>query len=200
MIASLRGTLILSESRSIVVECSGVGFRCQASDNTIRSLGSNGSEVFVYTYMTVREDAIELCAFADADELQMFKVLVNVNGVSARLAVSLLSEYDPDRLALFIASGDSKALTKAAGIGAKLAQRIVLETKDKLGAADINISADATFASAAASNSATAEAVSALVSLGFSQTDASVAVGKLDKSLPVETLIKEALKQLSRQV
>ncbi len=200
MIASLRGTLVFAESRSIVIECSGVGFKCQASDNTIRQLDKIGSEVFVHTHMTVREDALELCAFADNNEMSMFKVLINVNGVSARLAVSLLSEYDTDRLALFIASGDSKALTKASGIGAKLAQRIVLETKDKLSAADVGISDDANFASAAAANSATAEAVSALVSLGFTQTDASVAVGKLDKSLPVEALIKEALKQLSRQV
>ena len=200
MISSLRGKLILAEARTVVIECGGVGFKCNASLNTVSALGNIGSEVFVYTYMTVREDAIELSAFSDIDELEIFKLLIGVNGVSARIALSLLSEFTADRLILHIASSDTKALTKANNVGAKLAQRIVLELKDKLTSTDISLGADTELASSASSNSSASEAVSALVALGFSQTDASVAIGKLDKSLPVETLIKEGLKSLSRQV
>lgn len=200
MISSLRGKLILAEARTVVIECGGVGFKCNASLNTVSALGNIGSEVFVYTYMTVREDAIELSAFSDINELEIFKLLIGVNGVSARIALSLLSEFTADRLILHIASSDTKALTKANNVGAKLAQRIVLELKDKLTSTDISLGADTELASSASSNSSASEAVSALVALGFSQTDASVAIGKLDKSLPVETLIKEGLKSLSRQV
>lgn len=200
MISSLRGKLILAEARTVVIECGGVGFKCNASLNTVSALGNIGSEVFVYTYMTVREDAIELNAFSDINELEIFKLLIGVNGVSARIALSLLSEFTADRLILHIASSDTKALTKANNVGAKLAQRIVLELKDKLTSTDISLGADTELASSASSNSSASEAVSALVALGFSQTDASVAIGKLDKSLPVETLIKEGLKSLSRQV
>lgn len=200
MISSLRGKLIFTEPKAITVECGGVGFRCNASANTVSAVGSTGSEVFVYTYMSVREDAIELSAFSSNDELELFKLLISVNGVSARIALSLLSEFPVDRLTLHIASSDSKALTKAANVGAKLAQRIVLELKDKLSTGGISLAEDIQSVATASSNSNTSEAVSALVSLGFSQTDASVAVGKLDKSLPVEKLITEALKLLSRQV
>ena len=200
MISSLRGKLISAEQRAVVVECGGVGFRCNASANTVALLGKIGSEVFVHTYMTVREDAIELSAFYDINELEIFKLLIAVNGVTATIALSLLSEFTVDRLILHIASSDAKALTKANNVGAKLAQRIVLELKDKLTSSDISIGADATIAASAVENSAASEAISALVALGFSQTDASVAVGKLDKALSVEELIKEALKQLSRQV
>lgn len=201
MIASLRGKLIATDLKSIVVECSGVGFNCNASTNTISSLGQIGSDVFVYTYMTVREDAIELAAFKEKEELEFFRLLINVNGVSARIALSLLSEFTADRLALCIASSDAKALQKANGVGAKLAQRIVLELHDKVGSADIGVSSqNVEYVGNSASNSTTAMAVDALVSLGYSKTDASVAVGKLDGTKPLEVLIKEALNILARQV
>jgi len=198
MIASLRGKLIYTDNTSAVVECGGVGLRCSVTKNTLYRLPQKGSEVFLYTHLAVREDSLDLYGFESEAELNAFKLITSVNGVGAKLGIAILSEFEADRLTVYIASGDAKALTAASGVGIKLAQRIVLELKDKVGAIaedgeDIKAIGNAT----AHTNSS--EAV-ALVSLGYSQGEASLAVGRLDQTLSAEELIKQALKSLARRI
>ena len=198
MIASLRGTLIHTDNVSAVVECSGVGFRLAVTKNTLYRLLQKGQEVFLYTFLAVREDALDLYGFIDADELEAFRLITAVNGVGAKIGIAILSEFSPSQLRIYIASGDAKALTAASGVGIKLAQRIVLELKDKVGAIETDDGIDLKAVGNATLNSSTKEAVAALVSLGYTQSEASLAVGRLDTSLSTEELIKQALKQLAR--
>ncbi len=134
MLYSVRGTLVHLEPRMAVVECGGVGFRCQITMNTARQLPALGAEALLYTILNVREDAMELFGFADQSELRCFQQLTAVSGVGPKAAIAILSELSPDRIAVAVAGGDYKSLTRAQGVGPKLAQRIVLELKDKVGA------------------------------------------------------------------
>ena len=181
-----------------VIECGGVGFRCHITMNTARQLPALGEEALLYTMMSVREDAIELFGFADQAELNCFKQLTAISGVGPKAAASVLSELSPEKVALAAASGDYKTITRAQGIGPKLAQRIVLEMKDKVGklaaAPGVELSGGPVSVSGGA-----AEAVSALTMLGFTPGEASAAVGKLDSALPVEELVRQALKSLARR-
>ncbi len=198
MIYSVRGALIYTDMSTAVVECGGVGMKCSVSMNTRRKLPPIGGEVMLFTHMNVREDAMDLFGFSDLDELEMFKLIVSVSGVGPKVALSILSEFEPSALSLYIASGDSKSITRASGVGAKLAQRIVLELKDKLGATSFGDSQDVAAAVSVGGSSNSSEAVQALVALGYSQSEASLAVGKLDATQSVECLIKEGLKALAR--
>lgn len=198
MIASLRGKHLYSDNQTLVVECGGVGFKCMASLKTLCSLPPKNSEVFVHTYMTVREDAMDLYAFATIEELECFKLVTSVNGLGAKMGISLLSEFTPDQISFFIVSGDAKSLTKASGVGPKLAQRMVLELKDKISKGAITLSDDNLLIQSTAKNENSSEAIAALVALGFSQSEATSAVSKLDQSLSVDELIKGGLKNLSR--
>ncbi len=201
MIASLHGKLIVKDIASAVIECGGVGLRCAITQNTYSHLGAVGEEAFLYTHLSVREDALDLYGFSTESELHVFKLITGVSGVGPKIGISILSQFTADRVLLYIASGDAKALTAASGVGLKLAQRIVLELKDKAGsvAADEQI-ADLTSVTAAAENSASKEAIEALVSLGYSQSEAALAVGKLGTSLGVDEYIKQALRLLSRGI
>ncbi len=199
MIASLRGKLIMKDAAFAVVECGGVGLKCFITQNTYNSLGAIGGEVFLYTHMNVREDAIDLYGFISEAELSAFRLITSVSGVGSKIAVAMLSQLTPDKIMLCVAAGDYKALTVAQGVGTKLAQKIVFELKDKVGsvAAEQGISEVVAVGNATA-NSAPREAIEALVSLGYSQSEASLAVGRLDGTLDVDELIKQALKQLAR--
>lgn len=201
MLYCVKGELIHLEPRMAVVSCSGVGFRLQITMNTARQMPSVGSEAMLYTFMNVREDAIELFGFADQGELTCFKQLTGISGVGPKAGLSILSELTPERVALAVASGDYKALTKAAGVGPKLAQRIVLELKDKVGAglATSGGGVDLPAAVTVSASSNAAQAVDALTMLGFTAGEASQAVGRLDSALPVETLVRDALKMLARR-
>lgn len=199
MIATLRGTLIYSDNASIIVECGGVGLKALATTSTLNRLPQKGEEVFVHTYMAVREDAIELFAFSDVDELDTFKMLISVSGVGAKMGIALLSELSASQIVLAISTGDSKTLTRANGVGPKLAQRIVLELKDKVGSlggeeVELNTPVKNTKTLTAAG-----EAVEALISLGYTKGEASLAVSRLDEGLSSEELIKQALKALARR-
>ncbi len=198
MIYSLSGKLVYTDLSTAVIECGGVGYKCNVSLNTLQSLPPVNQNAFLLTHLNVREDAVDLFGFSTAEELDMFKLITSVSGVGPKVAMSILSEFTPDKLCLYIAGGDSKSITRASGVGAKLAQRIVLELKDKVASVTTESSADIEAAVVASGNANTADAVAALVSLGFSQSEASVAVGKLDSSLSVEQLIKEGLRALSK--
>lgn len=200
MIASLRGKLIYTDNAVAVVECGGVGFKCFVTKNTLYNLPQKNEEVFLYTYMVVREDAMDLYGFESSEELEAFKLITSVNGVGAKIGLALLSEFTASQLTLYIASNDPKALTVANGVGIKLAQRIVLELKDKVGSLTSGETLEIKAVGNATINTNTKEAVAALVSLGYSQSEASLAVGKLDISLPTDELIKQALKTLARGI
>ena len=198
MIYNVKGTLTYIDAQFVVVECGGVGFKCFTTLNTSKSVGKIGSEVNLYTYLSVREDAMDLFGFSTVTELDAFKMLITVSGVGPKAAVSVLSELTPDRLALAIASSDTKAIIKANGIGKKTAERIVLELKDKMASVALgDISSAVASAGSIVEESASAEAVAALVALGFSQSDAAVAVGQMDKSLSADEMIRLGLRQLS---
>ena len=201
MIYSVRGTLTAAGPRFAVVECGGVGFDCQITGHTARQLPALGSEVMLFTFMNVREDAIELFGFADRAELGCFRQLTAITGVGPKAAAAILSELSPEKVALAVAGGDYKSLTRAQGVGPKLAQRIVLEMKDKVKAlaplGGMEMPAPADGVRSAAGNAA--EAVSALSMLGFSAGEASAAVGRLDSTLPVEELVRQALKGLAKR-
>ncbi len=200
MLYSVKGELIHIEPRVAVISCGGVGFRCQITMNTARQLPSVGNEAMLYTMMNVREDAIELFGFATQEELASFKQLTAISGVGPKVGLSILSELSPEKVALAVATGDYKALTKAAGVGPKLAQRIVLEMKDKVKALTSSASGfDMPSGGVVSAAGNAAQAVDALTVLGFTAGEASAAVGKLDSALPVETLVRDALKMLARR-
>lgn len=199
MIASLRGKLLYSDENTVVVECSGVGFKCFATKNTIYNLPEKGEEVFLHTHLAVREDAMDLYGFSDLDELSAFKMVTSVSGVGPKIGIALLSQFSASQMLLYIASDDAKALTAASGVGIKLAQRIVLELKDKVG--NLNVSNSAVIKSVRKTEtvSAASEAIEALIALGYTKGEASLAVSRLDSDLPSSELIKQALKSLSRR-
>lgn len=201
MLYNIRGKLTVSDVNFIVVECGGVGFKCFTTLNTVKNIGRTGDEVNVFTYLAVREDAMDLYGFATLDELNAFKLLISVSGIGPKAAAAILSELAPDRLAICIASGDAKAITKAQGVGKKTAERVVLELKDKMGSIAVGDTSDVVSSVASVGESSnSAEAVEALVALGYSQSDAAVVVGGMDKSLTVDEMIRNGLKQLAKKL
>lgn len=192
----LHGMLEYNDGLTAVVDCGGVGFQCAVSSHTARAIGGAGAPVRLYTYLNVREDTLELYGFAEPEELRCFRLLICVSGIGCKVALSILSALTPQRFALAVATGDIKALTMASGVGNKLAQRILLELKDKM-KADLQ-QGDGTaesFAQAELSDTA-AEAVNALVVLGYRQGEAAAAVAKCAPELSLERMIKEALRLL----
>ena len=200
MLYSVRGKLIHTTASSAVVEYGGVGFDCQTTLNTLKTLRL-GSEVTLYTYLNVREDALELFGFATKTELETFKTLISVSGVGPKAGLSVLSELSPEQVAMAIATDDIKTITRAQGIGKKIAQRIVLELKDKLAkgmATDSGFSGIGAGA-AVATGGNVPKALEALGVLGYTHSDVSPVLATLDSSLPVEQLIALTLKQMGRQ-
>ena len=197
MLYSVRGKLIAIESNAAVVECGGVGYMCQTTMNTLKAVKLN-TEVTLYTYLNVREDAVDLFGFATKAELETFKNLISVSGVGPKAGLAVLSELSPEQVAMAIASDDLKTITRAQGIGKKIAQRIVLELKDKLAKA---AKEDSSFAqnSVNVSTGNVPKAIEALGVLGYSPSDVSPVLATLDSALPVEQLISLTLKQMGRQ-
>ena len=200
MIYSVRGKLTQKEPFLAVVECAGVGYACRTTCSTSAQLGETGKEVYLYTYLHVREDNVELFGFYSMQELNCFKMLISVSGVGPKAALSILSDIDAQRFALTVASGDSKVFTKTKGVGPKLAQRIVLELKDKIAkesitASDIKSSGNIFVPE----GDNCAEAVSALMVLGFSQEEVAAAVSKIDTSLDTGEIVKQALKIIGKK-
>ncbi len=199
MIASLNGRLIFKDLNRAVIECGGIGFKCMITSNTFSKLGNIGETVFLNTYLSVKEDALDLFGFSTTEELETFKMITSVSGVGPKIGLAILSEFTADNVTLFIATGDAKALTAATGVGIKLAQRIVLELKDKINSlSGILPSEQISVIGNSNKNSNSREAIEALVALGYSQSEASLAVGRLDAELKTDELIKGALKYLSR--
>ncbi len=201
MFYSLTGKVIYQNEQYVAISCGGVGFKCTTTRTTLEKLNTgNGEDVTVFTHLNVREDALDLFCFYTEQELDAFKLLIGVSGVGPKAAIAILSELTPDRFAVAVASGDSKAITLANGVGPKLAQRVIMELKDKIGTVSFvsdDVISTSNAVSTANKNSNTAEAISALVSLGYTQTEASLSVSKLSPDLSVEELIKCALKSMT---
>ena len=201
MFYSVTGKVVFSDLYSVAVECGGVAFKCLTSANSLRDIDKYKT-VTLFTHLNVREDALDLFGFSTEYELEWFKLLIGVTGVGPKAALAILSEQTPEKLALCISSGDVKAITKANGVGPKIAQRVILELKDKAKSAVSSIGGDtdAESVSAVGEMPNTSEAVAALTMLGYSKTEAAVAVSKIDSSLSVQDIIKQALKILSKRV
>lgn len=198
MFYSLTGNVVYTDETSVALSCSGVAFRCYTSFNTLCKIGSTGETVTLYTYLSVREDALDLFGFFDTAELDCFKILIGVSGVGPKAAIAILSRLTPDKLSQAVTTGDVKAITAAQGVGPKIAQRIIVELKDKLAPFATGVSSvDFSSVSAANSSIGGSDAIDALMALGYSRSEASLAVGKLDQSLPVDELIKQALMKLA---
>lgn len=200
MIYSVRGTVIHMEAGCAVIECGGVGYKCQTTINTLKKIKLN-SEAMLYTYMNVRDDAVELFGFSSTSELSTFKMLISVSGVGPKAGLAILSELTTEQVAVAVASGDSKTITRAQGVGNKLAQRVILELKDKLkGVAasqeefSVSESSSPVFAGGNITN-----AVAALAVLGYSSAEVMPILSRLDGSKTVEQLIGETLKELGKQ-
>lgn len=204
MIYSITGRLRLVAPTFCVVEAAGVGYQCTASTHTLSTLPAKGGEVTLLTHLQVKEDGVELFGFSTEQEKRSFQMLIGVSGVGPRVALAILSDSTPDRLMLSIAAGDVKAITRAQGVGPKLAQRIILELKDKVAKEDLGaefaaeIGIDPAAIAGTVANSAKAEAVSALVALGYGQTDAAAVIAPMGDDLPVDELVRRALKSFMR--
>lgn len=194
----IKGKLAVKSDNFIVVETAGIGYKIYTSLTSIEKLPQLGCDVTAYTYLNVREDAMELYGFAAEEERKMFLLLISVSGVGPKAALALLSVATPEKLAAAIVTGNEKLLTKAAGVGPKAAKRIILELKDKIDNTAIGIDEDGVILSSTdeiTENSRT-EAISALVTLGYSAQEAKNVLLKLDGTLSTEELIKKALAQL----
>ncbi|HEX8379103.1 MAG TPA: Holliday junction branch migration protein RuvA [Allosphingosinicella sp.] len=199
MIAKLRGLLDSFAADHAVVDVGGVGYLVFASTRTLASLGPVGGEIVLHTVMQVSEDDIRLIGFASADERDWFRLLISVQGVGARVALAILSTLTGDELHRAVAGGDSAMIARSPGVGPKLAQRIVHELKDKVGALALG---PATAALAAAPGSAAGDAASALLNLGFRPGEAAAAVAKAEAELgpgaTLDALVRTALKKAAK--
>jgi len=206
MIASLTGTLVHLGSHDLMIRVAGVGYQVQASSRCLARLGQQGDEVTLLIDTQIRDDRIVLTGFADAAVKDTYILLQTVQGVGTKAALSILSALSPDDVILAISAGDKAMITRADGVGPKLAQRIINELVDK--AAGFNLGQGASLASSdapsggvAPKNSAIGEAVSALVNLGYGRAEAHAAVVRIaaeSKADRVETLLPLALKEMGR--
>ncbi len=199
MIYNVKGILTYTDPNFAVVECGGVGFKCFVSMTTLKELPSIGSEVNLFTYMSVREDALDLFGFFNVDELEAFKLLISVSGIGPKAAIAILSVLTPSRLSLAVSSGDVRSIQTAQGVGKKTAERVVLELKDKMLGFGTS-QADIQNVQSVASSDEAQEAVEVLVSLGFNQSDAAKVIGAMDKSLSADEMVRKGLRQLSSQL
>ncbi len=195
----ISGKLAAKGENYIVVDNAGIGYTVYTSLNDIEKAGSPGSDIKMYTYLNVREDAMEIYGFISEEEKRMFLQLISVSGVGPKAGLAILSVASPSQLATAIITGDVKTITKAQGVGPKAAQRVILELKDKIDAEALGLSDDGELVLAPADEviaDSRAEALSALVVLGYSSQAAKNVLMKLDASLATEELIKKALTQL----
>lgn len=181
-----------------VIDCGGVGYACKTTNNTLSSL-KKGQRGKLYTYLNVGEDVFDIYGFATQNELNSFKLLIGVSGVGPKAALAILSSTTPESLAMAIVTEDAKALTAAPGIGKKIAQRIILELKDKMAkesAAGLDFSGGSAANVPAFTNKA-AEAAQALAVLGYSSQEVGIALKGVDvENQPLEEIIRQSLKKM----
>ena len=195
----LNGIVAETGANLAVIDCGGVGYACSTTNYTLAQL-KRGEKAKLYTYLHVREEIFEIYGFASQGELNSFKMLIGVSGVGPKAALAILSATTPDQLALAIVTGDEKALTAAPGIGKKIAQRIILELKDKLSKDPGSFAAAGSAAvPVPLKNDKAGEAAAALAVLGYTSQDIGVALKGIDMdALPLEEIIRQALKRMVR--
>lgn len=204
MIYYVKGELITAELSAIIVDTGTIAYKLYVSDNTLAAFASKiGQKIKAYTYLAVREDAVDLYGFHSAEEKDAFNLLISVSGVGPKAALAILSVLTPDGLKLAVTSGDTKAISKANGVGAKIAARIALELKDKITKELGSINTDnldaAVLKGQSGASSKHSDALNALIVLGYSRSDAADALKNLNtNALTLEELITAALKNLMR--
>lgn len=193
------GTVTELSAGMAIIDVGGVGYGCATTNYTLSQL-KKGQSAKLYTYLNVREDAVELFGFADQSELRCFKLLISVSGVGPRAALAILSVVTPSQLALAVATEDTKALTAANGIGKKIAQRVILELKDKLAGEDtFDGSGKNAIPTADGAHSKRSEAAAALAVLGYGSAEIAAALKGIDlDSLSLEDIIRQALKRMMK--
>ena len=194
----ISGTVAHTEANLAVLDANGVGYACHTSLNTLSRVKVGGAAK-LYTYVHVREDILDIYGFFELQELNCFKLLLGISGVGPRAALSVLSVITPERLSLAVLSGDEKALTAAAGVGKKLAQRILLELKDKMSREQLTSASGgkAFTPDMPLTGGKAREAQTALMVLGYSASEAAQAVNGLDEeAMTVEDMIRQALKRM----
>ena len=200
MIYCLTGKIVKKSMNAVVLSCGGVGYYAQCPASVAGALPGVGREATIYTVMSVTENDVSLYGFATEQQQACFEMLTAVSGVGPKVGLAILSVMEPDRVALAISAGDHKAFKAASGVGPKLAQRIVLELKDKVakGFVDgISLEDVAGVSAQTPAAQSSSQAIAALVSLGYSQSEAALAVSKIDNTLPVEEIIKLALRGMA---
>lgn len=203
MISYVRGTLTEKEKDLAVVEAGGVGYGIYVPLSVLEQLPPLGNEVRIYTYLQVKEDGMNLYGFLSRQDLEMFRQLIGVTGIGPKGALAILSSLRPDDLRMAILTADAKAISRAPGIGAKTAQRIILDLKDKVSAQELlsSFTEEGGEKSVAAplSGEASREAVEALVALGYSNLEASKAVKSVQatEDMDAEAVLKASLKYLA---
>lgn len=201
MVSYVRGELVAIEEEKVIIDVNGVGFGIFMPAQSMNYLPMIGEEVRLHTYMNVREDAIQLFGFLTKDDLKVFKLVIGVSGIGPKGGLSILSQLSPDDLRFAVMANDAKAIAKAPGIGKKTAEKLIIELKDKLSIEDVlnKVSeTDSATVTANASNEIQAEAVQALVALGYGNTESMKAVKKvqIDENTTVEEVLKLALKNM----
>ena len=186
-----KGTLVQKSDNYIVVDANGVGYMIYTSLNSMQNTGEIGKKITIYTYLHVREDVMDLFGFTTIEEKNMFMQLISVSGVGPKAALSILSVTTPAKFAVAVITNDVKTITKASGVGPKMAQRVILELKDKMKTDELEIDLEDESDDILSDNRS--EAISALVVLGYSSNDAQKAVKGIDGTLSVEEIIKKAL-------
>ena len=200
MIYCLTGKIVKKSMSAVVLSCGGVGYYAQCPASVTGALPGVGKEATLYTVMSVTENDVSLYGFATEEQQTCFEMLTAVSGVGPKVGLAILSVMEPQRVALAISAGDHKAFKAANGVGPKLAQRIVLELKDKVAKGFVDGISLEDVAGAASGEPATqsaSQAIAALVSLGYSQSEAALAISKIDATLPVEEIIKLALRGMA---
>lgn len=195
MIDSLNGIILEKSAGNLVVCCAGVGYYLQITPQTAGALPAVGEEAMVYTHLQLSENDVSLYGFYNRQEKEIFRLLIGVSGVGPRVAIAVLSAMSPDQIVLAASAGDFKAFTVANGVGPKLAQRLVLELKDKVGKGLVaGMEGVSGGAAGSVPEGAAMQAVAALVSLGYSQSDAAAAVSRVDSGQPLSEIIRLALR------
>ena len=196
MLSHIKGILTDKTPSLAVIEAGGVGFEINVSPSTLSALPQTGQEATLYTYMSVREDAMELFGFVSREEKRMFMKLISVSGIGPKTAMGILGVISPQDLSVAIVTGDASRLAKAPGIGKKTAQRLILELKEKVSENDL-ISSPGAPVFVPKAQSAQSEAIEALMALGYTSSEAAGAVGRTDPSLNnVNDIIMQALRSL----
>ena len=194
----INGTVTVLEANLAVLDCGGVGYACHTTGYTLSQL-QVGKQQKLYTYCNIKEDAFDVFGFSTKEELNCFNRLIGVSGVGPKVALAILSAATPSQFTLAVMTGDEKTLTMAPGVGKKMAQRIILELKDKMTGELPEMGGTAAIVPAAAGNKAS-EAAAALASLGYSQSEIGLALKGVDvERLSLEEIVRSALRAMVTQ-